>query len=216
MATQTPLEETLPKRITAGLLRVGTALRSHAWEGAALAGLTPTQGEILTLLLSRSVPMRLGEIAADAALTSATVSEAVSTLETKGLVEKRRDANDGRALALRLTARGKTAAKRASQWPDFLTVASDALGDKERVQLYRTMVKLIYSMQGRGDVPPQRMCLSCAHFEPASGTRGAAAQHHCNYYKINYDDSGLRLDCAGHEEADMATQRKVWKIFNKS
>jgi len=216
MATQTSLEETLSKRVTAGLLRMGTALRSHAWEGAALAGLTPTQGEILTLLHSRGVPMRLGEIATDAALTSATVSEAVSTLETKGLVEKRRDANAGRALALRLTARGKTAAKRASQWPDFLTVATDTLGEKERGQLYRTLVKLIYSMQGRGDVAQMRMCLSCSHFEPASGTRGTAAQHHCNYFNINYDDSGLRLDCNGFEEADATTQRKVWRIFSKN
>lgn len=213
MATQTPLEETLSKRITAGLLRMGTALRSHAWEGAALAGLTPTQGEILTLLLTRGVPMRLGEIAADAALTSATVSEAVSTLETKGLVEKRRDANDGRALALRLTARGKTAARRASQWPNFLTSAAESLGDKENAQFYRTLIKLIFTMQERGDVPTQRMCPTCNHFEPASRGKG---QHHCNYFNASFDDTKVPLDCSGHELADVATQRKVWKLYAKS
>lgn len=153
MVNQIPTQETFPKSITAGLLRLATAVRSHAWEGAAASGLTPTQGEILILLLARGVPMRLGEIAHDAALTSATVSEAVSTLENKGLVEKRRDANDGRALALRLTARGKTAAKKAGQWSNFLVKASEALSDKDQAQMQRILAKMIVSMQQRGDIP---------------------------------------------------------------
>lgn len=192
---------------------MGTALRSHAWVGAAMAGLTPTQGEILTLLLMRGAPMRLGEIAEDAALTSATVSEAVSTLESKGLVEKRRDANDGRALALRLTARGKTAAKKASQWPNFLTSASDSLGEKESAQLYRTLVKLIFTMQERHDMPPQRMCLTCSHFSVVERNKGP---YHCNHFNVNYDDSRLPLDCNAHELADVAAQRKVWKLYSKT
>lgn len=214
MANQTSPQETLSKRITAGMLRLGTALRSHAWEGAAAAGLTPTQGEILTLLLMRNAPMRLGDIARDAALTSATVSEAVSTLESKGLLEKRRDANDGRALALRLTARGKTAARKASQWPDFLVSACDGLSDKEQGQMYRLLVKMIYGMQVRGDIPVQRMCVSCAHFDPAAHARGAAP-YHCGYFDIALDDAHLRLDCNAHEIADAATQRKTWRIFSK-
>lgn len=167
----------------------------------------------MTLLLSRGVPMRLGEIAEDAALTSATVSEAVSTLESKGLVEKRRDANDGRALALRLTARGRTAAKRASQWPNFLTTAADSLGDKECAQLYRALLKLVFTMQERGDMPPQRMCLTCSHFEAAPRGKG---QFHCNHFNATYDDSRIPLDCNSHEDADIATQRKVWKLYSKA
>lgn len=213
MATPTPLDEALSKRVTAGLLRMGTALRSHAWEGAAMAGLTPTQGEILTLLLARGVPMRLGEIAEDAALTSATVSEAVSTLESKDLVEKRRDVNDGRALALRLTARGKTAAKKASQWPNFLTTASETLNEKERAQFYRTLLKLVFTMQERGDMPSQRMCLTCTHFEVNARGKGS---YSCNHFNATYDDSRLPIDCNAHEEADIATQRKVWKLYSKA
>lgn len=213
MATPTPLDEALSKRVTAGLLRMGTALRSHAWEGAALSGLTPTQGEILTLLLLRGVPMRLGEIAEDAALTSATVSEAVSTLESKGLVEKRRDANDGRALALRLTAKGRTSAKRASQWASFVTTAADLMSEKDRAQLYRMLVKLISTMEIRGDMPQQRMCLTCEHFETAARGKGT---YHCNHFNTTFDDSRLALDCNAHEEADIATRNKVWKLYSKS
>ncbi|VVD98849.1 MarR family transcriptional regulator [Pandoraea nosoerga] len=178
-----------------------------------MAGLTPTQGEILTLLLARGVPMRLGEIAEDAALTSATVSEAVSTLESKDLVEKRRDVNDGRALALRLTARGKTAARKASQWPNFLMTASETLNEKERSQFYRTLLKLVFTMQERGDMPPQRMCLTCTHFEVNARGKGP---YYCDYFNATYDDSRLPIDCNAHEEADIATQRKIWKIYSKA
>ena len=76
-------------RVTHSLLRLSTAMRSQAWDWAEGAGLTPTQGEILVLLLQRKGPMRLGEIARETQLTAATTSDAVSTLETKGLVEKR-------------------------------------------------------------------------------------------------------------------------------
>ena len=57
-------------RVTHGLLRLSTAMRSQAWEWAEGAGLTPTQGEILVLLMQRKGPMRLGEIARETALTA--------------------------------------------------------------------------------------------------------------------------------------------------
>ncbi len=124
-------------------------MRSQAWEWAEGAGLTPTQGEILVLLMQRKGPMRLGEIARETALTAATTSDAVSTLESKGLVEKRRALDDGRALAVRLTARGRTAAKRAAQWPDFLAKAVGTLREDEQALFYRTLLKTIHQLEAQ-------------------------------------------------------------------
>ncbi len=160
-------------RVTHSLLRLSTAMRSQAWEWAEGAGLTPTQGEILVLLMQRKGPMRLGEIARETALTAATTSDAVSTLETKGLVEKRRALDDGRALAVRLTARGRTAAKRAAQWPDFLAKAVGTLRDEEQTLFYRTLLKTIHQLEAQGTIPPHRMCLSCSHFEPSKNPKKA-------------------------------------------
>jgi len=198
-------------RVTHSLLRLSTAMRSQAWEWAESAGLTPTQGEILVLLMQRKVPLRLGEIARETALTAATTSDAVSTLEAKGLVEKRRALDDGRALAVRLTARGRTAAKRALQWPDFLTEAIGTLRDEEQAVFYRTLLKMIRQLQVQGDIPPHRMCVTCRYFEPSKNARKAA--HHCTALGLSYGDGGLRLDCSVHEEADAGTQKKVWKVF---
>ncbi|WP_269503876.1 MarR family winged helix-turn-helix transcriptional regulator [Burkholderia sp. IMCC1007] len=198
-------------RVTHSLLRLSTAMRSQAWDWAEGAGLTPTQGEILVLLLQRKGPMRLGEIARETQLTAATTSDAVSTLETKGLVEKRRALDDGRALAVRLSARGRTAAKKALQWPEFLSKAVGKLGADEQGTLYRALLKTLRELQVAGVTPPQRMCLTCTYFEP--GKPSKKTLHHCATLDITMADSDLRLDCSVQEEADAATQKKTWKIF---
>jgi len=127
-----------------------------------LADTSPTQGETLVLLMQRKGPMRLGEIARETALTAATTSDAVSTLETKGLVEKRRALDDGRALAVRVTARGRTAAKRAAQWPDFLAKAIGTLRDEDQSDFYRTLLKTVRQLEVQDHIPPHRMCVTCA------------------------------------------------------
>jgi DNA-binding MarR family transcriptional regulator len=198
-------------RVTHSLLRLSTAMRSQAWEWAEGAGLTPTQGEILVLLMQRKGPMRLGEIARETALTAATTSDAVSTLETKGLVEKRRALDDGRALAVRLTARGRTAAKRAAQWPEFLGKAVGTLRDEEQAILYRTLLKTIFQLEAQGTIPPHRMCLTCTHLEASKNPK--KTPHHCALLDLKMSDTDLRLDCSVHETADLATQKKTWKIF---
>lgn len=198
-------------RVTHSLLRLGTAMRSQAWDWAEGAGLTPTQGEILVLLLQRKGPMRLGEIARETQLTAATTSDAVSTLEHKGLVEKRRALDDGRALAVRLSARGRTAAKKALQWPDFLSKAIGSLGSDEQGLLYRTLLKTLRELQINGDIPPHRMCVTCKHFQP--GKQGRKLGYRCSLLDLTMTDADLRLDCTVHEEADIATQKKTWKIF---
>ncbi|HEV3424705.1 MAG TPA: MarR family winged helix-turn-helix transcriptional regulator [Paraburkholderia sp.] len=198
-------------RVTHSLLRLSTAMRSQAWEWAEGAGLTPTQGEILVLLMQRKGPMRLGEIARETALTAATTSDAVSTLETKGLVEKRRALDDGRALAVRLTARGRTAAKRAAQWPDFLAKAVGTLREDEQVLFYRTLLKTVRQLEAQDDIPPHRMCLTCTHFEPSKNPK--KTPHYCKLLDLKMSDTDVRLDCSVHETADVVTQKKVWKIY---
>jgi DNA-binding MarR family transcriptional regulator len=186
-------------------------MRSQAWEWAEGAGLTPTQGEILVLLMQRKGPMRLGEIARETALTAATTSDAVSTLESKGLVEKRRALDDGRALAVRLTARGRTAAKRAAQWPDFLSKAVGTLREDEQALFYRTLLKTVHQLETQEDIPPHRMCLTCTHFEPSKNPK--KTPHFCKLLNLKMSDTDVRLDCSVYEAADVATQKKTWKIY---
>ncbi|MCG1053517.1 MarR family winged helix-turn-helix transcriptional regulator [Mycetohabitans sp. B5] len=201
-------------RITHGLLRLSTAMRSQAWGWAEGVGLTPTQGEILVLLMQRKGPMRLGEIARETALTPATTSDAVSTLESKGLVEKRRALDDGRALAVRLSARGKTAAKKALQWPDFIGHALSVLRTEEQSHFYRSLLKMIWQMQEKDHIPRHRMCVSCTHFVPSKTPK--KTPHRCELLDLSMGDTDLRLDCSVFEEADVPTQKRTWKIFSQA
>jgi DNA-binding MarR family transcriptional regulator len=153
--------------------------------------------------------LRLGEIARETALTAATTSDAVSTLESKGLVEKRRALDDGRALALRLTARGRTAAKRAAQCR--ISSRRQSARDEERSLFYRTLLKTVRQLEVQGHIPPDRMCVTCVHLEP--GKNPKKSEHHCALLDLSMADTDLRLDCPVHETADAATQKKTWKIF---
>lgn len=218
-------------RITQGLLRLNTAMRNRAWNWAEGAGLTPTQGEILVLLMQRKGPLRLNDIARETALTAATTSDAVSTLEEKGLVEKRRAVDDRRALAVKLTARGRTAAKRASQWPGFVSGALGSLRDEEQDALYSGLFKLIRELEIRGTMPAHRMCGTCRWFEsdvaePAAARRGARAAKtikvsasvptfRCATLGEVLDRSSLRLDCLAYEAADATTQARNWKLLKQ-
>lgn len=122
--------------------------------------------------------MRLGEIARETALTAATTRDAVSTLETKGLVEKRRAVDDGRALALRLTAKGRTAARRATQWPGFLAKAGGTLRDEEQSLFYHTLLKTVRQLEVRGHIPSHRMCVTCTHLDAEQKPEENAASLH--------------------------------------
>lgn len=226
-------------RITQGLLRLNTAMRNRAWNWAEGAGLTPTQGEILVLLMQRRKPLRLNDIARETALTAATTSDAVSTLEEKGLVEKRRAADDRRALAVKLTPRGRTAAKRATQWPGFVSGALTALRDEEQTALYSGLFKLIRELEIRGTMPVHRMCGTCRWFEPADEQDGAGAKRsrakasgtatasksakaavktdnfQCITLEQMLSRNTLRLDCLAYEAADAPTQARNWKLLKQ-
>jgi hypothetical protein len=80
-------------------------MRSQAWEWAEGAGLTPTQGEILVLLMQRKGPMRLGEIARETALTAATTSDAVGVVT---LTHRRHNSAEGLCLLRQVTDFGRS------------------------------------------------------------------------------------------------------------
>lgn len=193
----------LSQRIAQGLSKLGTALRHQAWRKASPQGLTPTQGQILTLLHSRP-GATLAQVAEALAVRPATASDAVKSLEKKGLVSKARQPGDARVLSLRLTADGERTAAEAIQWPEFLVEAVDQLDGDERRVLLRAIVRMIASLQQRGEIPVSRMCVSCHHFRPRVHP-DPRRPHHCAYVDAPFGDADLRVDCPEHEptaEAD--------------
>lgn len=156
----------LAHRVTTGLLKIGLAVRRRSWKEAGPHRISPTQGQILAFLQARPRrPATLSAIARAVALTAGTVCEAVRALEKKGMVRKARGATDARAVFITLSPKGRRKAKQASAWPDFLTEAAERLRPEERRALLRVFIKLIRTLQERGELPAERI-----HASPRGAT----------------------------------------------
>ena len=201
----------LGQRIAQGLSKLGTALRHQAWRKASPQGLTPTQGQILTLLRTRP-GATLAQVAEALAVRPATASDAVKSLEQKGLVSKARQPGDARLLSLQLTAEGEQTAAEAVQWPEFLVEAIDQLDGDERQVLLRAILRMISSLQKRGEIPISGMCVTCHHFRPRVHD-DPLRPHHCGYVDAPFGDGDLRVDCREHEPASEARAAQLAQAF---
>jgi DNA-binding MarR family transcriptional regulator len=196
-------DDSIEQRVTVGLVKIGLALKSQSWQDAGPQGLTPTQGQILTLLQSRAPErLRLSMIAAGLAVTSATASDAVTALVEKGLVQKMPSDRDKRAVAITLTPAGKEQAQQVSCWSDFLLGAVDELSEVEQVVFLKGLVKIIRKLQDQGKIPIAQMCVTCNFFQP-NHYPDALKPHHCAFVDAAFGDRQLQIDCHDHQSRNL-------------
>lgn len=201
------------RRLVMGLAKIGLATRHRAWSEAEAQGLTPTQGQILALLHAQPVTgMRVTALAEDLAVSTATATVAIQALERKGLVQKARVPEDGRARAVSLTPEGRHAAERAAGWADFLLAAVDELTLEEQEVFHRGLVKMIRGLQERREIPVSRMCVTCRFFRPHVHA-DPNAPHHCAFVDAPFGDRQLRLECADHAPATREQAARAWQRF---
>ncbi|UBU08589.1 MarR family winged helix-turn-helix transcriptional regulator [Nonomuraea gerenzanensis] len=93
-----------PIGVVAALVR-STFLVNAVYEGSAREyGLTQQQGQLLCVLMAR--PYGMGDLGAVLGLAKSSLTGLVDRSERNGLVERRPDPQDSRAVRVRLTARG--------------------------------------------------------------------------------------------------------------
>lgn len=189
----------LGQRLATGFAKIAVALRHQAWQGGHPRDLTPTQGEAL-ILLQQQPGATLAQVSEALGVRPSTASEAVSTLERKGLVTKERSAEDRRALRLFLTGPGEEEASAAALWPNFLARTIEGLPAEEARVLMRTLQRMILSLQNRGEIPVARMCSGCRFFRP-NVHRGTNRPHHCAFVDAPFGEADLRFDCTDFEAA---------------
>ena len=200
-----------PKNIATGLSKIGMLLRASDWARAESSGLTPTQAQILVFLVSRG-PARVTAVADEIGVTQPTASDSVAALVRKAMVEKRRDPADARAMLLHPTPTGRRIAGEAAVWPDALLAAIDVLEPAEQAAFLKGLMKMIRTLQVRGAIPVQRLCVSCRHFRP-NEHEGTDNPHHCAFVDAAFGDADLRLDCGDHEPADDTDASALWAAF---
>jgi DNA-binding MarR family transcriptional regulator len=208
-------QNSLQQRVIFGLSKIGLALKSHSWQDAGHHGLTPTQGQILGLLRSKGGKgMRLSTIADEQGVTAATASDAVTTLVAKGLIQKTKAIDDGRAIAISLTPQGQTVAAQVADWPDFLLEAVSELSEIEQEVFLRGLIKMIRKLQAQGQISVARMCVNCEFFRP-NAYADPDRPHHCNFVDAPFGDRELQLDCPDQIAADSKTVQQNWSLFSR-
>lgn len=203
----------LVQQVGAGLFKLGLALRTHAWKESTPRGLTPTQVQVLALLYGSAIPLRVSAVADGMAVTLPTASDAVKALVTKGLVTKTRAADDGRAMALALTDAGRDEARRAEGGPEFVAAVVEALTPDEQAAFVRSLVKMVRTLQERGDIAPARTCVTCRFFRPWVHGGDTDRPHHCAFVDAPFGDRSLRLDCPEHERTGAEAAAQQWSRF---
>jgi len=198
--------------LAAGLEKIGLAMKSRTWRREGRAGLGPLQRQVLTLL--RAMPNKSAQVSAIAeelVVRLPTASEVVATLERKRLVKRRRSMRDGRIVTVELTARG---ARACVGMPNHLAAATGALSSAEQIVFLKGLMKVIRTLQERGEITVARMCVSCRYFRP-NQYDDAAQPHHCDYLNAPFGDQALRLECAEYEPAAVSQARESWTRFTE-
>jgi DNA-binding MarR family transcriptional regulator len=204
----------LQQRIIVGLSKIGLALKSRSWQDASQQGLTPTQGQILALLHSKGIGgMRLSELANELGVSAATSSDTVTTLVEKGLVQKCKAVDDGRAIAISLTPKGQKIAAQASDWPDFLLDAVGELSEAEQEVFLKGLIKMIRKLQEQKQISVARMCVNCSFFRP-NVYDNLEHPHHCAFVDAPFGDRALQLDCPDQVTAESTTVAQNWKALS--
>jgi len=204
------LSTALDARIAQALHKLSLVQKHASWKSAAEAGLSPTQGQILTALVQEGA-LTGSELGARLGVSLPTVSDSVRVLAEKGLVSKKPDPRHPRASLVELTAAGRKQAQNARTWPDYLASAVGTLTAEEQEVFNRGLLKMIHALQESGDIPTQQMCVSCTHFRP-NAHRGPLP-HHCALVDAPMADRHLRLECREHEEATPEARASLWNRF---
>ena len=188
-------------KVVAALERLSQVFRARLREQAREHGLSSTQAQFLIYLLYHDVELRrISQLAREFDLTQATVSDAVGSLETKGLVQREKWPEDQRIVTLRLTPHGEKLATILSRWADPIREHLRPFSPDDREAVMPFLIGLIGSLQRSGLITVARMCVTCRFFRQDIHP-GEPSPHHCGLLDVPLGRADLRADCPEYEPA---------------
>jgi DNA-binding MarR family transcriptional regulator len=183
------------RRVLAAVERLGRALRAARQPSATRHGLS-LLGVSVVETLADGQPRRVGDLAAELDVSQPTVSDAVATLDRRGLVTRVRDPADLRTTYVALTCEGASvAADISTELGPVLAAGTGTLA--ERGTTLRVLLGEIARLHDAGIITVSRNCLTCRHYQPAR----AHGRGRCLLLGTALRDEDLRVDCAEHESA---------------
>ncbi len=206
----------LTRRLREGLDRIAAAMRADEWGVAEEAGLTPTQLHALTFIAGRGdAGLRLRAVAEHLGVTQPTATNSIAALARKGLVAKLPEAQDKRAVAIRVTPAGCDVVRAIGLAMTSAERALETLTPQEQQTLLALVIKTIRALQQAKAIPPQRLCVTCRHFRPYAH-EDAELPHHCALVDAAFGGRHLRLDCPEHDAAPPPLIEEAWRAFERA
>ncbi len=185
----------LDRKVLAAVERLGRALRAARQHLATRHELS-LLGLSVVETLANDRARRVGDLAAELDVSQPTVSDAVTTLDKRGLIARHRDPDDLRSTLVTLTRRGTTVASDiAAELSSILAARSGS--PAERATTLRVLLGEIARLQHAGIITVNRSCLTCRHYQAP----GARTRARCLLLDTALRDHDLRVDCPEHQPA---------------
>lgn len=173
--------ETLSKSLTEACLRFSRSLhgsfhRGHGHGPGFGHGQKPAEFFVLTMLLRGrpgqaqenldSPGLRVSDIAASLGVTASSVTQIVTELETKGLVDRRMDAQDRRVVRVSLTDKGRGLLEEARHpYVERMTELALHLGS-EKAQVLIDLLMEVESFLLKNQTGPSGFSIGCPGEDP--------------------------------------------------
>ncbi len=186
-------------KIVAGLDRVSQAIRSMMWASGKTLGLTPIQMQVLLFVRYHDASQRRASyLAKEFDVTPATVSQAISTLLKKALLEKRKLVSDARIQTLELTDAGRDTVSKIEDWANVILPHLEGLPLDTQHTIQNFLLELIASLHKAGIISSNRQCTTCRFFRE---NNEASSAYYCKLLEKPLSNTSLRIDCPEHEPA---------------
>lgn len=184
----------LDARLVLSLQRLSDMLKALQWEQARTLGLTPLQLQILLFIGYHPAELnKVAHIATELQLSRPTISDAVASLVSKGLLEMQPDKRDRRSFSMLPTEVGRDILLKAEEYALPLTEVLEKRPAFEKNNLYQTIFAMIAGLMNQESGELQRMCYTCAHYQ---GNK--KRQHNCLFLNKSLASAELQIDCMYH------------------
>ncbi len=183
-------QEDVAGKIVVGLERISEAFRVLLRQAGKTWGLSPIQIQILIFIkYHEEAYCGVSYLAKEFNVAKPTISDAVKSLEKKGLVKKSRDGADSRSFVIQLSSRG---AKMVASLEDFaqpVTGVVRGLAEPEQERLFASISQIIYRLHLSGIISVQRTCYACKYFHTTDDG------NYCQLIQTKLEETDIRLDC---------------------
>ena len=182
------------RQVASGIEQLAALVRAQSWRQDGTPALPPAHSAVLRMLDNAGAGLRAKAIAGRLAVTPASISDTLATLEARGWIERRPDPDDGRAALVRLTRAGRRLATGLRSPMHGVDALLQGLDEPDLAALLRATQLLVHEAQKQGLATGVRTCLGCRHFRPYA-TGMDDKPHFCAFIEQPFGDAGLRNDC---------------------